>query len=244
MVPDLQDVPKGRCTVKFKWSFAAKLAQHPLARSALLMLPIGYLVLWSDEFSNLFRYQDKLRAFQIFETETRLLLVYFGAIFVAAGIVIFECFCPKLCKQNEDREDYFNSVVQPQNTTQLSVAIDRIGMDCRSLLKSADEKKLLEGISQVFYRDGAMLKDKHLSFVFTADHHLRQELSRLLFIHFSAVDRARGVASFLSIVIMLLGIVGVLLPSLEVFILVSLKSMDLLQNTAVDVSSIPTVSAS
>lgn len=212
------------------WPVAARMAQHPLARSALLMLPVGYLVLWSDALSDLFRFKEKFSSSQLFETDTRLILVYYGAICVVAGITLFSCFCPRVCKKYMDGEEYFNNTIQPQNVTQLRVAVDRIDIDCRCLLKGLDMPvSILRTEMKPFYIGEHMIADQELSGAFVSNDPLRQALSRLLAVHFSCMKQVRFGLCFLSISFMLIGIAGVLLPSLEIFVLVFAKTTGILE---------------
>lgn len=219
-----------RILKQINWPTAARLAQHPLTRSALLMLSVGYLVLWSDAFSELFRFQEQLSTYGFFKTETRLRLVYFGAISVVFGIVIFEYYCPFVCKHNKDKEEYFSNIIQHHNITQLREAIDRINIDRRFLIKGSDTEELnLKGWMKPFYVNEKMISDKPLSQAFVSHSKLRHSLSTLLFTHFKEVQVARFIRCALSIFLMLIGIFLVLIPSMEVFVLVLAKTIGILE---------------
>ena len=88
------------------WSLARMVAVSRLPQSAALIPVVGYAILFSDAFKSLL---DKLwisGGVSLFSVEARLLCLWWGAVVMAAGWVIYHWCCPKEVQRNATYVDF------------------------------------------------------------------------------------------------------------------------------------------
>ena len=209
----------------FTWSKATIIATNPSVGSAFLMLSVGYIILWSDAISEafnnagLFEYTKKLGGYAWFTSDERLYLVYYGAVFIGIGIMLFKIFCPKECKEHRDYLDYFDYIMQSQNLSKLEFAMLKIIGDARA---ASEPRRSLMLTQLAPYLRNNTLKANVFSGIFLAENHAgRGQLAHVFFSHYATLNTSKKIRCVIVLLFLCAGIVGVALPSLEVLFMVT-----------------------
>jgi hypothetical protein len=104
----------------FRWSNARAIANSRLPQASAFIPAIGYAMLWSREFSEWIGSKEKLGdGILITSLDARLQLLWWGAIFMTIGWLIYLMFCPKIVRRCGDPEDYILKQVGMRNFSSL-----------------------------------------------------------------------------------------------------------------------------
>lgn len=181
------------------------------------MLPVGYLVLWSQEFSDLFKYRFEISLIQFLEVDTRLMLIYFGAISVAAGVSIYSFRCPEICKNNRNGSDYYNSIIGTANVAIVEKAVRQAAFDVLEDKRFNLKDSTLEAANPFMQ---SHLAKQNVQRAISSDGTLKTNLSTILHNQYQLVVHTRKIGCWSSIAFILLGWSALAIPSIEVFFLV------------------------
>ena len=96
------------------WSRARVIANSRLPQAATIVPIIGYALIWSDQLQD-FAYFKNLQPSLFLTPLARLQLLYWGAIFMSLGWLLYTLQCPKVVRRSNDPEDYVNEQISVRN---------------------------------------------------------------------------------------------------------------------------------
>jgi len=207
------------------------MTRHPLSRSALYMLPVGYLILWSDAFSELFRFSKLGPEYLWLSTDVRLYLVYFGALFVALGTAIVFVHGPSVCRKFESSGDYFAAIVSSGDINavlEIPIEPEADPKELVDLGKHYVGRPLIPDEFVQTYKGEFPFKkmsSKDHTNVFQRGTPANVLLSSFCHSHFNKQNQSNPAARTASILITGIGISLVIIPSIEVCGAVVIKAM-------------------
>ena len=137
-----------------------------------------------------------------------------------------QIFCPAICKHHRGAEEYFDYVTQSANVTQLRKIIERIEIDCRTWLVDTKASSVFDANKVHFYRHDHIYKNDIKKILNPSDDR-RLYFSEILAAYYECIQNGRKSFCFLSVAFMGLGVVLVIIPSVEVFVLVLSKMIDI-----------------
>lgn len=87
------------------WANLSRLHSSPIAKLSALMPIAGYLFLFSEAFPQITEYVSLDTEGALFSAEHRLLLIYFGGLFIAFSMFLHFVFCPRYAKKYSDPDE-------------------------------------------------------------------------------------------------------------------------------------------
>lgn len=101
----------------FRWSNARGIANSRLPQVSAFIPTIGYAMLWSREFSEWIGSHEKLGDGMLIRSlDVRLQLLWWGALLMTAGWMIYLWKCPTLIKRCPEVDDYLLEQFQIRST--------------------------------------------------------------------------------------------------------------------------------
>jgi hypothetical protein len=111
----------------FRWSNARAIANSRLPQASAFIPAIGYAMLWSDDFSRWIGSTEKLGdGILISSLDARLQFLWWGAIFMTVGWLVFVFRCPKVIRRCREPDDYVLEQMQLQNMSALALVCGEI----------------------------------------------------------------------------------------------------------------------
>lgn len=104
------------------WSRARWIANSKLPQASSAIPAIGYALIWSDTFTEWLKTHETLGVSIIppWSVEGKLLCLWWGAIFMTAGMIIFAVWCPKEIRRSAEPDDYLLEQFQLRNLAHLN----------------------------------------------------------------------------------------------------------------------------
>lgn len=100
------------------WSSARAIANSRLPQAATIIPIIGYALIWSDQLQD-FAYFKSLQPSLFLTPVQRLQCLYWGAIFMSIGWLLYSRHCPKIVRRANEPEDYVNEHMNLRNVALL-----------------------------------------------------------------------------------------------------------------------------
>ncbi|MEQ1716197.1 MAG: hypothetical protein ABL907_09465 [Hyphomicrobium sp.] len=194
----------------------AKLMRTRVSQAAATIPMIGYALLWSDKVASYLELNKALGSGIFFATTTgRLAFLYLGAIFLTFAWLIYLWKCPPSIKRTPDLEDFLVSEMLSHNEPLLNAIREKL----KTLISHTPH-----GASEGWKEDAPITLRTTISDakVLEASSQPRHDVNRSLlwqawFTYSDATNR-RGLLA--CSVFFALGSIGMLVPSLEVFLMV------------------------
>jgi hypothetical protein len=179
-----------------------------ISQAAAAIPLIGYALLWSEKLKEYFGLQEQLGDGWLTTTD-RLLAIYYGALILTAAWIIFVWRCPPFIRKHASAEDYIAQQMQIQNDIGYSHAIEKL-RNCLTLDSYTEKAPVTLKTSLTWQQLRERLRSPHSEFK-----------GALWHCYYIFEDGRSPLWVLITAMLLALGTALVLLPSVEVFCLVT-----------------------
>lgn len=215
-LPDRTDEKVGAIDTRswFRWSVARWIAHSRLPQASALIPAIGYALLWSDDFSDLLGSKTRLGE-SFLSIDGRLQMLWWGAVLMTIGWVIFNSKCPVEIKRAGEPRDYVLEEFSLRNQRRIKYVAARVTQLMKRYSKHETDK-IIFGLYSPSQVHKACQDPSVRSDAFGNGETHPTEL--LLTINYHLIDHRNPGWSKASVIFLITGAVLFLLPSLDVSI--------------------------
>ncbi len=103
-----------------RWSLLSKFMKTRISQAAATIPLIGYALIWSEKLGQYVELNKELGSTMWFEPTVRLLLLYYGALFLTAAYAVYYIACPDELKRTPVIDDYLFREMQTGNDLEYS----------------------------------------------------------------------------------------------------------------------------
>lgn len=198
-----------------RWSIISAFMKTRISQVSATIPFVGYALLWSEEIKKYLELQVALHGGLWFSTTTRLLLVYFGAIFLALAWAIYGIWCPAVIKRMTDVSDYLLSELQTSNGVEYGRICKLLALKRRIISAEPRQVEWMEALVSPNLTDEISLKK--LDRALQRNSPSQEERSLVLQAWYLSKEGEKFIGQIAAAGCIFLGMVLVTLPSLEVF---------------------------
>lgn len=199
----------------FRWSIARFIANSRLPQASALIPAIGYALLWSDDFSKFLSSKERLGN-SLLSLDLRLQLLWWGAILMTTGWLVYIWKCPKEVRRCGEPDDYVLEQFRAPNAYRLENARTRADAQMHGYHPGSQEPLILGGHSpNEIYIASERIKGQTSS----GFEPVTARFSALLFIvQYHAIDHERAAWRRACVSLLVVGAILFLIPSVDVSI--------------------------
>jgi len=202
-----------------RWSNVSKFMKLRIAQVWAAIPVIGYLLLWSDRIQAYLALHPQLAGIQFLTTVTRLTLVYIGSLMILSAWLLYQLGCPKIVKRHPDAEDYVKESLSIQDMHAFAAIAALVGTFTTRETPTSDaifRKEAPRAVS-TWFRDAATVHD-------AAIHHSGPDRKGVVYrAYYLAQEQQHAAVLNTCMILIGLGSIMILLPSVEVAFLVLAK---------------------
>ena len=206
----------------FRWSVARFIATSRLPQAAAFIPAIGYALIWSDDFSRWIGSKEKLGDGILISTlDARLQFLWWGAVFMTMGWLVYLLRCPKVVRRCGEPDDYVYEQLRLQNMANLG-SIVQIVKDHAGNIDQTERRPLIYGqISpQELYRAINSVFAAGIHPFGTNGAHFFETIYKY---HYHLTDNEQNWVRHVAVILLSLGAFLFLVPSADVFLRVLRK---------------------
>lgn len=197
----------------WRWSRARTIANSRLPQVTALIPLIGYILLWSDEFSRLLSAQKTLGP-SFLPLLVRLQMLWWGGSLMAVGWLVYYCYCPIEVKRSGSAQDYVRDKFQAPNVADVQRADACAAKQVDGYHPHEESPLILGGVSPTTVRRARDYLRNNMERAFGTP--LSTYTILLFELEYRVIDQSRSWACCFSSMLMAIGALLFLLPSAEV----------------------------
>jgi hypothetical protein len=200
---------------KITWSLLRPLGNAPLVRATLIMPLLGYVILLNEDAHRFLRLDA-----QFFGPDAsspwRLIALYWGFFFTAAGALIFAIFCPSAIKQYSTDQNFAESSLAYYRVVIHAIQLDRTVVSTLQRMSSWNRRRA--GLSENTLPQKLI---DNFEFVNRAGADQDASVIWLVALHWRLLDVSRAAWCFTSCLFYATGLIVLTLPAVDTLVRVA-----------------------